>query len=64
MESKNIFGVSLISILWWVAVWFLFEEIIILTSGNKRHLKIMICLTIIMLIVIYTQMFPTHIESL
>ena len=64
MDHKNIFTMSLISILWWVAFWFLFEEAIIFTSGNKRHLKILICIIIIALIILYAAMFPTHIESL
>ena len=64
MQEKNIFGVSIVSILWWVAIWFLFEEIIIFTSGNKRHFKVLICLSIVLIIILYAQFNPTHIEYL
>jgi hypothetical protein len=64
MKPENIFGASIISILWWVVIWFLFEEAIAFTSGNKRHVKVLICMIVVILIVIYTRMFPTHIVSL
>ena len=64
MKPENIFAASIISILWWVALWFLFEEAIAFTSGNKRHVKVLICMILVILIIIYTHMFPTHIKSL
>ena len=64
MKPENIFGASIISVLWWVALWFLFEEAIEFTSGNKRHVKVLICMILVILIIIYTHMFPTHIKSL
>jgi hypothetical protein len=42
----------------------LFEEVIEFTSGNKRHIKVLICMIIVIFVVIYTHMFPSHIESL
>ena len=62
--STHIFSVSIISILWWVALWFLFEEAIIFTSGNKRHIKVLICTIIIISIIIYSHINPTHVENL
>ena len=62
--KKDIVSVSIISVLWWVVLWFLFEEIILLVSGNKRHLKVLICITIAALIYMYVIINPTHVESL
>ena len=62
--KKDIFFASILSILWWVSLWYLFDEIITLVSGNKWQLKIAICVTIIILIYLYCIMNPSQIESL
>ena len=63
MEVENkvvpgILGTSFIIILWWVALWFIIEETIVFLAGNKRHLKLSICVIIIVIITIYAHYTP------
>ena len=61
VENKvvpGILGTSFIIILWWVALWFIIEETIVFLAGNKRHLKLSICVIIIVIITIYAHHAP------
>jgi len=62
--AHSVFTLSVISVLWWVAIWFLFEDTITFISGNKRHLRVVICLVIIVSIVIYGILYPAQIQNI
>ena len=53
---------SILVVLWWVALWFMFEEAILFVSGNRRHIKMMICLIITVSIIIICSVFPYHLR--
>jgi len=54
----GVLGTSIIIIIWWVTLWLIVEETIVYLSGNKRHLKLSICVVIIIIISIYAHVFP------
>ena len=54
----GVLGTSFIIILWWVALWYIIEETIVFLAGNKRHLKLSICVIIIVIITIYAHYTP------
>jgi len=58
--STNVISLSMITILWWASIWYLIEETIIYISGNKKHLKAAICISIIMTITFYCYVYPEH----
>jgi len=53
---------SILVVLWWVALWFIFEEAILFVSGNRRHIKMMICLIITVSIIVVCSVFPHHLK--
>lgn len=55
-------GMSVLVILWWVAVWVLVEEAILFISGNRRHIKMLVCVLIIFSIVVTCSLFPHHLS--
>jgi hypothetical protein len=55
-------GSSVLVVLWWVALWFMFEEAILFVSGNRRHVKMMICLIITASIIAICSFFPHHLS--
>jgi len=54
----GVLGTSIIIIIWWVTLWLIIEETIVYLSGDKRHIKISICVVIIIIISIYAHVFP------
>jgi hypothetical protein len=50
---------SFLIIMWWVSLWLLAEETIIYVSGNKKHIKMSICVVMICIIAFYSFMNPT-----
>jgi hypothetical protein len=62
VDIQTSLGTSVLVILWWVALWFMFEEAILFVSGNRRNIKIMICLIIIVGIVAICAFFPYHLR--
>ena len=53
-------GSSVIVILWWVSIWVLIEEGIEFVSGNRKHIKLAVCLTIIFGVVVTCALFPHY----
>lgn len=58
----TILGSSVVVILWWVSVWVLIEEGIEFVSGNRKHLKLAVCLIIIFGIVLTCALFPQYVR--
>jgi hypothetical protein len=48
-----ILGHSVLVVLWWISLWILAEEMILLISQDKRHKKMIVCITIIIFIIFY-----------
>ena len=57
-------GASILVILWWVSIWFMIEEAILFVSGNRRNVKILICLFISVSVVITCSFFPQNLSRL
>lgn len=55
-------GSSLIVILWWVAVWILVDEGIEFVSGNRKYIKLAVCLIIIFSVVLTCILYPEYIR--
>lgn len=55
-------GSSLIVILWWVAVWILVDEAIEFVSGNRKYIKLAVCLIIIFSVVVTCSLYPEYIR--
>ena len=55
-------GSSIIVILWWVAVWILVDEGIEFVSGNRKYIKLAVCLIIIFGVVVTCSLFPQYIH--
>ena len=55
-------GTSILVILWWVSMWFMIEEAILFISGNKRHIKMIVCLFIIVSVVLTCSVFPQNLS--
>ena len=58
--DSRAYGLSIITILWWVSIWYLIEEGIEYIAGNKRHLKAITCIVIIISISIYCSIYQNH----
>ena len=64
MQNNNIvavpslLGTSVLIIVWWVSVWILIEEAIEYISGDKRHIKLYVCVILIVLISLYVNLYP------
>lgn len=56
-------GTSVVVIAWWVAIWFIFEEAILFVSGNRRHIKVTICLIIMFIVFVTCCFYPYHLKS-
>jgi hypothetical protein len=54
----GVLGSSALIILWWVSLWLIAEETIEFLSGNKRHIKLSICVIVIVIITVYAHMYP------
>ena len=57
-------GTSVLIIVWWVSVWVLIEETIEYISGNKQHVKLYVCVILIIIISIYVNMYPAVADKL
>ena len=57
-------GTSVLVILWWVSIWFMIEEAILFVSGNKRHIKLLVCLIISVSVVMVCSVFPQNLSRL
>jgi len=44
---------SVLVVLWWISLWILAEEMILLISQDKRHKKMIVCIAIIIFIIFY-----------
>ena len=55
-------GTSILVILWWVSMWFMIEEAILFISGNKRHIKMIVCLFISVSVVLTCSVFPQNLS--
>jgi hypothetical protein len=60
----GILGTSFIIILWWVSLWLIVEESISFISGDKRHVKMSICVMIIVILTVYAHVDTTFIHKL
>lgn len=58
LAVPNILGTSVLIIVWWVSVWILIEETIEYISGDKRHVKLYVCVILIVLISVYVNLYP------
>ena len=52
---------SVLVILWWVSVWAMIEEAILFVSGNRKHIKMIVCAIISVGVIITSSIFPHHI---
>ena len=57
-------GTSILIIVWWVSIWILIEETIEYISGDKRHVKLYVCVILIVLISMYVNMYPVLADKL
>jgi hypothetical protein len=57
-------GTSVLIIVWWVSIWILIEEAIEYISGDKRHVKLYVCVILIVVISLYVNMYPVIADKL
>lgn len=55
-------GTSILVILWWVSMWLIIEEGILFVSGNRKHIKMLVCALIGAGVLITCSIFPHHME--
>ena len=53
---------SILVILWWVSMWLIIEEGILFVSGNRKHIKMLVCALIIVGVLITCSIFPHHMD--
>jgi len=58
----TILGSSVIVILWWASIWVLIDEGIEFVSGNRKHIKLAVCLIIVFGILVTCAIFPHYVR--
>lgn len=53
---------SILVILWWVSMWLIIEEGILFVSGNRKHIKMLVCALISVGVLITCSIFPHHMD--